>query len=352
MSTVWAIGASVRALSQSLVRAGHRVIAADLFGDIDLQRSAVQTRRIVDYPRELLSLVPSADAFVYTGGLENEPELIDQLCSKLPLWGNPGSVLRRVRDVLLLRNTLQRGGFEMPQISHQPPQIHPQRWLIKSAHSSGGLRVSWVDSRPRSLGTGEYYQAFVDGSAYGASFYGADGDVTLLGIARQLTECAWTRRPQFCYAGSIGPIVVPTALCAEVTRLGELVASEFGLRGWFGIDFISGSHNKLSVLEINPRYTASMELLDRCTPSLAAKAILYTERNVYLGCEFVERLLRRNDVADIPNAQTEINAGSPVCSLFADGQSEDAVLAALHEKGQVLAAEIANLPETCRCQRP
>jgi predicted ATP-grasp superfamily ATP-dependent carboligase len=343
MSTIWAIGASVRALAQSLTRAGHRVIAADLFDDLDLQQAAVRTQRIVDYPCDLLHLVDDvvADAFIYTGGLENEPDLIDQLAERLPLMGNPGRVLRRVRDAFLLHDTLVRGGFAMPLMTKQMPVLSPHRWLQKSASSSGGLRVGWASSLPDDLSKNDYFQQFIDGAVYGASFHAADGSVRLLGVARQLTDCAWTNAPRFHYAGSVGPVTLPAGLQDEVERLGPFLACEFNLRGWFGVDFVVDAHGQLFVLEANPRYTASMELLEQGTSSLAAKAILYADRAVSVTSEFSQRLMQRGDVADIPTSDTTLCAGSPVCSIFARGASEQLILAELREKVLSLSVEVA-----------
>src|SRR4051794_4620106 len=97
---IWAVGASVRALAESLVSSGYEVIASDLFGDADLARIA-EVRRITDYPQELREIPKTiqADAWIYTGGLENEPDLVEELCQHLPLLGNRGECLRRVRDV-------------------------------------------------------------------------------------------------------------------------------------------------------------------------------------------------------------------------------------------------------------
>lgn len=353
MSTIWAIGASVRALAQSLVRGGHRVIAADLFNDLDLQHIALLTQRIVDYPRDLLHLVDDviADAFIYTGGLENEPDLIDQLAERLPLLGNPGRVLRRVRDAFLLRDTLVRGGFAMPPMTKELPSVTSQQWLQKSMRSSGGLRVSWARSPPHDLSENDYFQAFIDGVVYGASFYASDGNTRLLGIARQLADCPWINAPRFHYAGSVGPVTLPAGLRDHVERLGQFLACEFDLRGWFGVDFVVDSHEQLFVLEVNPRYTASMELLEQGTSPLAAKAILYADREVSVTSEFSQRLIQRGDAADIPTAETRLSACSPVCSVFARGTSEPLVLADLQDKVRILVADVGKLPTPAAAPR-
>lgn len=345
MSTIWAIGASVRALTQSLAASGHRVIAADLFNDLDLQRFAVQTQQIERYPHDLLRLVDQveADAFTYTGGLENEPDLIDQLAQRLPLIGNPGPILRRVRNPVLLNETLARAGFHMPSMATHVPDGATGAWLRKSAASSGGLRVNW--SHPDdSLGPGEYFQAFVAGEVFGASFHGSKEGVELLCITRQLGDCPWTRAPRFHYAGSIGPSNLSARLQSEVERLGQFLGTEYALRGWFGVDFVVDSRETINVLEVNPRYTASMELLGAQRAPVVAKAILYAEQRAVVTPEFSLLLIERDDVADVPRPGSIIAAGSPVCSLFACGSSEPSVLAKLQAKSGKLAADLVDLP--------
>jgi predicted ATP-grasp superfamily ATP-dependent carboligase len=341
MSTIWAIGASVRALAQSLKAAGHTVVAADLFNDLDLQRIARQTRRIVDYPHDLLQLVGDveADAFIYTGGLENYPDLIDALARKLPLIGNPGHVLRRVRDVTTLQTVLKSGGFAVPPMAQVKSADAQHRWLRKSQDSSGGLRVAWAGSQ---LSGGEYFQQFIDGAVLGASFLVSSSGVQLRGVARQLVDSPWTGAPRFHYAGSLGPIPLSEPRRRDLQRLGELLAAEFELQGWFGVDFIADDQERLWILEVNPRYTASMELLEHSAP-VSGKAILYTNRRIDVTAAFVERLLERGDVADIPCAGFEIPAASPVLSCFARGDSEAAVLPELQGKSFALQTEIAKL---------
>ena len=340
MKRIWAVGASVRALTQSLLASGHEVLAADLFNDFDLQRIA-PTQRIVDFPHDLLRLVESveADGFIYTGGLENYPELIDALAEKLPLLGNPGHVLRRVRDVPTLRATLEGGRFQMPPMAEAVPLDTAQRWLKKSADSSGGLRMDWARPEGGPLKPGEYYQTFIEGPVYGASFLAADGDVRLLGLAQQLTACPWTNAPAFHYAGSIGPLHLSDELHQEIERLGRWLTSEFQLRGWFGIDVVVDQQQRLWVLEINPRYTASMEVLQPGNGMLG-KAIVYTKQRIHVSHELTQYLVRRGDAADIPCPGSELLAGGPVVSVFAQGASAAAVRHSLQDKAVQLQTKL------------
>src|SRR5262249_44541695 len=104
------VGASARAAAFSAIRAGLKPWCADLFGDADLRAVCSVTRITVrSYPNgfaEILKKAPDSP-WIYTGGLENHPKLIDRLSSIRPLWGNSGGVLRGVRDPVRLCRELQ-----------------------------------------------------------------------------------------------------------------------------------------------------------------------------------------------------------------------------------------------------
>src|SRR5215213_3758283 len=55
-----------------------------------------------------------------------------------------------------------------------------------------------------------------------------------------------------------------TALLSRATALASAVAQEFGLRGLNGVDFVARQGVPIPI-EVNPRYTASMELVERAT---------------------------------------------------------------------------------------
>src|SRR5205807_493928 len=90
------VGASARSAAFSVLRAGLRPECADLFADADLRaRCPVWCAPPKDYPGGFLDLPAFAapGPWLYTGGLENRPELIDELARRRqPLWGNPAPV--------------------------------------------------------------------------------------------------------------------------------------------------------------------------------------------------------------------------------------------------------------------
>src|SRR5262245_37896608 len=104
------IGASVRAAAGSALRAGLRPWCADLFADADLAAVCPVQRLPGDYPRGFIALAKSAPPgpWLYTGGLENWPDVVAAIASERTLWGNDADVLQRVRDPALVAAWLRR----------------------------------------------------------------------------------------------------------------------------------------------------------------------------------------------------------------------------------------------------
>ncbi len=228
-----------------------------------------------------------------------------------------------------------------------------------------------------------YFQRRVYGIPVGAVFIAAGGRATLLGVTRQMLGAAWCGVParwghEFRYCGSIGPLVLSLPDRTRFDALGNVLAAEFSLVGLFGVDAIlgqsAGGTAEIWPIEVNPRYTASVEVLERggdidpigwhvaacCGGKLPAlqvsaavgdneqdrrsvkgsagfngKAILYAEQDMEIKAEFVGwiELCNRGrqwpTVADIPAVATAIRRGHPVVSLFATSSDEGCVLADL-----------------------
>ena len=118
------VGSSARAAAQSAVRAGFSVCAGDLFADADLCRIGHATR-VGPYPAGLADVVGGSQpgAWMYTGALENYPLLVDAMARQRTLWGNPATVLRRVRRPRLVADALSRNGLASPAVTVDPRAV-------------------------------------------------------------------------------------------------------------------------------------------------------------------------------------------------------------------------------------
>ena len=107
-------------------RDGRRVVALDLFGDLDLRRSASRIVKrdglaaLVD-----VAVAEAPGAVVYGASFENHPGLVARLAERHSLLGNAPSTLRSVRDPEQLGAAL--GGLPYPRTAVTFPSSG--RWL-------------------------------------------------------------------------------------------------------------------------------------------------------------------------------------------------------------------------------
>jgi len=333
-------------------------VAADLFGDADLQRHCLATR-ISTYPEGLVDWLRQTpcEAWLYTGALENHPALIDQLATVRPLLGNPGDVLRRVRDPMLLGKVLYEHGLPFPETRTSSAGLPSDgSWLVKNYQGSSGTGVEEFTS---AIGKSAYYQQLVTGTPCSAVFAGP----RLLGITRQLVGESWTGADRFQYCGSIAPWSLNAAAENQLRRLGEVLTAEFGLLGLFGVDFIYDGQNPWTI-EVNPRYSAAVEIVERtqginaidwhigCSDGLSlpssasahhGKAILFAKRQTVISDELTRKFLKQSDLADIPQAGLQIPTGHPVLTVLATAESDDRVIGALRDRIEEIEAVLPQL---------
>lgn len=368
------LGASTRAAAFSALRAGLRPTCADLFADLDLAAHASTV--CVEgqgYPEDLQHAAASAPAgpWMYTGALENRPDLIEQISGRgtrfqRPLWGNRPDVLQAVRDPLRVVSCLKEAGLPHPRClpsDRRPPAN--QRWLKKPVHGAGGAGIheanrtllpahggrSPDNTHVKANAERFYWQQFIEGLPCSAVFVGDETGARLLGVTRQLVgESNWGAKP-FAYYGSIGPMIPEGPARQQFEAVGSALTQGFSLRGLFGVDAILKGDTVWPV-EVNPRYTASVEVLEHALgfTALALHRAVFEARDstsvfpsTSTATDFVGKaILFAKDrvrapethqwletkpwshlpqVADIPRPGLEIAAGRPVLTVFARGDS-------------------------------
>src|SRR4051794_848912 len=177
-------------LADLALRDGQRVVAFDLFGDLDLRRRA---SRVVT-PSELEggrlgALVDAATleaprGVVYGASFENHPRLVARLAERHALLGNAPGTLRAVRNPARVGAALRDAGVPYPRTFLTAPAERSGRWLRKPLRGGGGGRVrEW---RRGKLPVWAFVQERIDGLACSAAGVGDGVDAVVLGLPEQL----------------------------------------------------------------------------------------------------------------------------------------------------------------------
>ena len=354
------LGASARAAAASARRAGFAPTTIDLFADRDLAaRFPAHRVDLAAYPAALADLAAGLpdSPWIYTGALENHPVLIDRIGRGRRLLGIGGDSLRDVRDPSRWTAALVREGL-LPLPCLGPGDAPPDsgRWLLKPLDSAMGRGI-----RAWAIGEGPipdrgYLQAVARGVALGACFVGSGGTARLVGVTRQLLGPS-VGGLRVVYRGSVGPWPVGDPARRAIGRIGEILAGAFGLAGLFGVDLVLYGETPRPV-EINPRYTASVEVLEEALgvatlaeharafgvdvepmpsspgPGAVAKLILRARRPSVVpeGWPWSDPLAPWPLVADLPAAGTILAAGDPVLTVFGRGPDVESAMVRLRAR--------------------
>ncbi len=395
------VGCSTRAAAWSAVRAGFRPVCADQFGDQDLHQVA-EVLPVEDYPNGLTRALmgTTAAATVYVGAVENYQSIVSAIeffqLDLGRLLGADSQTLAILRDPRQLQMAAIACGLPATEVrgtefdsfstfadgprdswvSGSLFDVPPDgTWLQKPLRGGGGLGIARyfgeTASNPERSRGPVYFQRHVAGQPASAVFLVRPESVHCLGWTLQLIGDPVSAPPEpFGYCGSIGPIVRPELetefIAAAVRKL--VVHTRFA--GLLGVDVIF-AEDGLHLIEVNPRYTASCELLEltarsplftehwqacflgerdpppvsvsipetRTPPSpVLGKLILYARKNTV--APDLSRFLKPRSpwsipfIADIPRIGTRFEPGEPLCTVYASGDSGEAVRRKLHRRAK------------------
>lgn len=331
------VAQSGRFIAQSATRAGFTVRVADCFGDTDTLEAADQwlplpaiaelTQQQFHAVLEKLSAGQPCQLICGTG-VEAFYPFLTSLPSHISLIGNSIDTMAQLREPEALFALLDQLTLPYPDSYLHPPA--PSRSLLKDMHTAGG-QINIATGH--TLSAGQYYQRMIEGESFSVTFL-ADGQRALV--------FAWNRqinrKGQYLLAKIRQPEPPPPAIRqALIVALDSLVLiSE--LKGFNSLDFIVDQQGRWYLLEINPRITASLELLnqrqwmhwhlDACAGQLPKLPRTQTDRISILEYLFAEKKqqIRQHpswprQCHDLPAAGSVIEAGMPICTLIVEAAS-------------------------------
>lgn len=344
-------GLSVRAAAEAARRDGFDVVAVDQFGDVDTRAAATAWHALAPLPD-----VGGGAPWMVTSGFDT-PDALAALHS-CPLLGTSPAAIARLRDPHTFFAALDARGIAHPAVSLAPQA--GTDWLCKDFASSGGQQVKPADLAPRTPSAGRYWQQHVaDAVPVSLTFIGNGERAALLGLNLQLLHpeaaCPWR------FGGLIGPLPMTGRQQTRLQGLADRLTSEFGLRGLASLDLLQVDEGDWLVLEVNPRLSASLVLygsagglmravVEACVhgrlpdepalqrlrgPHLRGYEIVRPSQPCVLDAASVRALQQRAaalGLHDLPAAPQGFEAGDPLCSVEAEGDTADAVRRALADQ--------------------
>jgi predicted ATP-grasp superfamily ATP-dependent carboligase len=378
--SILVVGLSTRAIAESAVRGGHQIATLDYFGDRDQASLAenLSLMRHFQLPFSAEGLLEASrhldcQTVVYISNLENHPDVVDGLARGRTLLGNPPPVLRRVRDWRTLRAFCRRSGLPFPTTLLQGEERNADPavpWLLKPIRSGGGHGIGRWSGEP--LDEAHFLQRFVPGQPASAAFVADGRRCVVLGLTEQLIGRHELGAQGFAWCGNILPLSLPArhwaAVLQHVESMANQLAQEFELRGLNGMDLVISDDLGIHLIEVNPRYTASMELME-CAYGLNmfslhlealagrlpdwslsnrmggpwhGKGIVYARQRVTIPDTDTWLASNRRD---IPFEGDQMDAGQPICTVLAKGADRAGCWRQLVDSAESVRQEIGDKVE-------
>lgn len=398
------MGASCRAAAQAAQRAGVEDLHAwDDFIDADLSEIAHASPLALLDCNELPSGVFDRMPLVLCGGMENKPGLVHSLIELGAICGVTAESIQDLRSIDRWQSWALRAEVGWPETLPANELFHPanfsdyrtttHRWLVKPRWGAGGIHVRSLDSLQGGIPViqpDDYLQRYIDGISIGVTYCSDRNQTRLVGIAQAIPSELLEAPLEFIYTGNIAPYRLSKEAYRKVQRFGQLVPQETYLQGLWQADFQLDSDGQVWLLEINPRWSASMELHETLQevswmqehlrilqhgmqvprmPSgsdpqdqlindrMLAKGILYAPTTIRVNAEQVDRLwqvrwrgsyrellsstfrladIPRLSASDDPTQGLELASGTPIATILCSGVSQEDLIGKLRHARKIL----------------
>ena len=335
---------SGRFLAQEAIQAGYNTVwVADCFADLDLQTVASRWSKLPPFsqldPLNLLNYLTKLAQdepcqLICGSGIEQFYPVLSQLPENILLIGNTAATINIIKTPSLFFPLLSQLNLPYPETQFERPKIK-DNWLVKSMVGMGGEHIQPLGQAE--LPENIYFQHYINGTSASALFL-ADGQKALL-----LTINTQWLAPCENSPYRLGGIETPFELSATNQQLLEsainCISNSTGLLGLNSIDFIITAEDELLFLEVNPRLSASCELIaDRvpilqyhinaCNGQLPDIKIYSSEKKhvlqyVYAASTLTipETIIWPEQCHDLPETGTLIEVGQPVCTIRVMGDN-------------------------------
>ena len=345
---------SARMLVEAAYQAGFKPLAIDLFCDQDTRSYAADFLQVSTMAEE--DLFPAIDYFVSRypvanavcgSGFEQNSDCLKCISDRLTLIGNQPDVFAKLHNKPAFFALLQTLKIPFPTVAFSSPD-KSEGWLVKPVYGQGGVGIRKY-CEYSSYGYPVYWQKYQAGEPHSVLFV-ADGKRSqIIGFNRQWSISLNDKDP-FIFSGIINDTRLTIRQKAKIGCWLDKLVVALSLKGLNSLDFIQSGQISY-VLEINPRPPASMQLynadllirhIKACAGELlkydpvqaefTGYQVVYAPRNMQIpeGFQWPE------GIVDLPNANTIISTGQPICSIITHADAPESVLAKLQLRQELI----------------
>lgn len=344
---------SARMLVQYAKKEGFSTLAIDCFVDRDTQCMTlgcvkVNSLSLLDVQAAVSSLTEqyAISYVVYGSGLEYHLTTLKYLEQNFIVLGNASDVFLSVQDKTQFFLELRTLHIVYPKTEFEQPE-KTAGWLQKPLKGEGGVGITRAETKQSSDSC--YWQKFCTGKPLSALFIANGSEHKIIGFQKQ--EVTQLGYDEFVFSAVISQPEINNSIVRYLDEIICKLVSAFSLKGINSLDFIE-NNQQCYVLEINPRFSASLNLynsgfflahIDSCLEggelphlkpqnSYKAYKIIFSEVDFIIG----EQIDWPEWVVDIPVEGSIINTAMPICSIIAGGKNEQQVDDLLQERQRQL----------------
>lgn len=329
---------SGRFLAQSATQAGYPVWVADCFGDKDTLDVAERWQQIPPFSKLTLAIFLQALAELTQGesciliagsGVELYYPLLNYLPDNIQLLGNSSLTIKRIKTPFLFFSLLKQLNLPYPHTQFEQPQ-DKENYLIKSAFGLGGSHIQLLSD---GINTNKgYFQHLVAGDSGSVLILANGEDAQIISINQQFVS------PHKDMPFRLGSIETPWEISEnhrqQLEQAANKITAKTKLLGLNSIDFIISEDNELQLLEVNPRPSASAELINKeiplfqyhinaCLGNLPTTPIEQSDIKTSLhyfyaddNCTIPTDMKWSEECCDLPQSGSTIRKGQPICTII------------------------------------
>ncbi|MHC1572195.1 MAG: ATP-grasp domain-containing protein [Methanosarcinales archaeon] len=356
MRDILIIGYNTRHICRSAKRAGYNVFSIEHFGDRDLFDIADGVAVFEEdepSPEKIRELMDDFeyDTIVRGPGFESW----DLETTDVPVLNNDTKVFERVSDKFWLAEYLRRLDVPHPEtylIEDVDPSELDYPLMAKPRRGAGGVENLLIRSceeleDAKSTHRDFIVQEYIDGRTVSISLIASHGEARSIAASEQISF-PWLTEMPYAYTGNITPFLGRHVSLME--ELAELVASDLGLVGSNGVDFLIG-RDGIVLLEVNPRFQGTLETVEEAyginlfsmhvdsfsgilperqrARAFAGKAILFAAQDIWIDeakSDMLFECYKKGIVSDVSREGTLMAKNRPLTTIFSRGRTRKEVL--------------------------